>query len=196
MKLWDVKAPLYDWMRRLPLIRSIFGEEKRCIIHLLDRLDRRPRIVLDLGTGTGTSIDCIPVSTIIGIDDAFSMIRKSSQRGIVGVNADACCLPVKSQSVDFVCAIGLTEYIADTSVLLREMRRVIQPGGLALITISHPRLLNRFRGTLGHRLYLRQPTVLDSQLKENGFFVEGRERTLLMTVYLMKLLETEADSII
>ena len=82
------------------------------------------------------------------------------------VQADACALPFASGSFDLACsAYGGVPFVADVTVLHREVARVLRPGGRWVFSVTHP-----FRWALpdvpgraglkvGHSYFDRRPYV-------------------------------------
>ncbi len=55
------------------------------------------------------------------------------------VQADACRLPLADDSVDVACsAYGAVPFVADSGQLMREVARVLRPGGRWVFSTSHP----------------------------------------------------------
>ncbi len=98
----------------------------------------RPTKVLDVATGTGDLAleiqDACPDAEITGSDFCAEMLAHASERGLVRtLVADALNLPFADDSFDVVTvAFGLrnfTDYVAG----IKEMQRVVRPGGHVLI---------------------------------------------------------------
>ncbi len=116
----------------------------------------RPRRLLDVASGTGDLAleiqDACPDCEVIASDFCAEMLAHAASRGIANtVVADALDLPYPDASFDIVTvAFGLRN-MADYPAALREMRRVLKPGGrLVVLDFSLP------GGILRHpyRLYL------------------------------------------
>ena len=56
-------------------------------------------------------------------------------RGLAVVRADARCLPLPSASLDLVVAFDILEHIEEDHLAGAEIRRVLRPGGTALIAV-------------------------------------------------------------
>ncbi len=115
-----------------------------------------PSRLLDVASGTGDLAleiqDQLPKCEVIASDFCAEMLAHAANRGIVKtVVADALKLPFVDGEFDVVTvAFGLRN-MADYPAALREMRRVIKPGGkLLILDFSLPKNLMR----LPYRLYL------------------------------------------
>ncbi len=121
--------------------------------------DLQPVMVLDLATGSGDLAAEIksrcPLAAVLGADFSPPMLQEARKRGLQHlVVADALNLPIADASVDVVTvAFGLRNMGSWTEAL-REMSRVLQPGGsLFVLDFSLPEhaLMRRF-----HLFYLRK----------------------------------------
>ncbi|MEO5716806.1 MAG: ubiquinone/menaquinone biosynthesis methyltransferase [Luteolibacter sp.] len=115
-----------------------------------------PSRLLDVASGTGDLAleiqDQIPNCEVIASDFCAEMLAHAANRGIVRtVVADALKLPFVDGEFDVVTvAFGLRN-MADYPAALREMRRVIKPGGkLLILDFSLPENIMR----LPYRMYL------------------------------------------
>lgn len=96
--------------------------------------------VLDVGCGVGTVVGSIdrqhqPIELIgLNIDlrqlrVAQSGVRPTGENQIAFVAADGCVLPYADRSFDVVLALECTMHFASRERFLREVRRVLRPGG-------------------------------------------------------------------
>lgn len=98
----------------------------------------RPVRVLDVATGTGDLALEIerrcPAAEVVGADFCPEMLAHARRRGLARtVEADALALPFEAGAFDVVTvAFGLRN-LADREAALREMRRVLRPGGRLLV---------------------------------------------------------------
>ncbi|MET8684497.1 class I SAM-dependent methyltransferase [Streptomyces sp. NPDC004732] len=101
--------------------------------------------VLDAGCGTGRALPALreavgPSGVVLGADLTPAMLEAATQagRGLDGqlLLADVARLPLRAQSVDAVFGAGLISHLPDPAENLRELRRVVRPGGL--LALFHP----------------------------------------------------------
>jgi malonyl-CoA O-methyltransferase len=124
---------------------------------LLSRLDftaLAPRLILDVGAGTGHASRALkkryPGARVIAVDFALGMLRISAAqrawlRPFERVCADACALPFASASVDLILSNFLAHW-CELPALFREFRRVLAPRGLLSFTSLGPDSLQELRG--------------------------------------------------
>lgn len=100
--------------------------------------------VLDLAAGTATSSAALARTgaEVVGCDFSLGMLRIGKQAGHEGVElvaGDALRLPFADASYDAVTISFGLRNTADVDLALREMRRVVRPGGrLVVCEFSHP----------------------------------------------------------
>ena len=168
-------AHRYDLLNHL-LSLSIDRYWRRVVRRRLFAMLPSGRSILDLCTGTGDlALALAPGSSVIGCDFCRPMLeiggRKAADRGLEQsvrfVEGDALDLPFPAGSFDAVTiAFGLRN-LEDYRAGLREMARVIRPGGyLAILEFSVPTL------PLLRQLYLFYFTKI---LPRIGAAVSGRE---------------------
>ncbi|QBJ89311.1 class I SAM-dependent methyltransferase [Streptomyces seoulensis] len=107
----------------------------------LDAGDR----VLDAGCGTGRALPPLRAAvgssgTVIGADLTPAMLEAASQagRGRAGtlLLADVTALPLRTETLDAVFAAGLIAHLPEPGENLRELARVVRPGGT--LALFHP----------------------------------------------------------
>lgn len=100
--------------------------------------------VLDLAAGTATSSAALARTgaDVVGCDFSLGMLRVGQRAGHLGVElvaGDALRLPFADASFDAVTISFGLRNTADADLALREMRRVVRPGGsLVVCEFSHP----------------------------------------------------------
>lgn len=121
--------------------------------------------VLDVGTGTGLvalqAAQAVPGCRAVGIDHSHGMLSEASakarQRGLDARvefrRMDAEALEFEDASFDAAVSLFVLLHLPDPSAALREMRRVLRPGGRVVIGVgSGPQLasLTGLRRAVGH----------------------------------------------
>jgi ubiquinone/menaquinone biosynthesis C-methylase UbiE len=101
--------------------------------------------VLDAGCGTGRALPALrdavgPSGAVLGVDLTPAMLEAAVRagRGRAGslLLADVTRLPVRSESLDAVFGSGLVAHLPEPQENLRELARVVRPGGL--LALFHP----------------------------------------------------------
>ena len=123
---------------------------------LLERLDLikiDPKIILDMGSGTGFHVEALakryPTADILQLDIAKGMIDfskeslPSAKQHYVCADGDYC--PLKNHSIDFVFSNCALQWFFDPQFVLAEMRRILKPGGLLLFSTYGPDTLKELR---------------------------------------------------
>jgi excisionase family DNA binding protein len=131
-EFFDKVAP--DWST----MRSGYYDED-VINHLMSTgLLSEDMVLVDLGAGDGyLSRAAAPhVGTVIAVDISGAMIaelnKKASKEGIKNIQCivgDGCDLPLSDSSVDIICANMFLHHIEEPVTAVREMHRVLKPGG-------------------------------------------------------------------
>ncbi|GAC1347503.1 MAG: hypothetical protein NVSMB23_26880 [Myxococcales bacterium] len=100
------------------------------------------RRVLDLGCGPGNSTTHLRRAAgpgVAGADVAMTMLARARRRepGLPLVCADGTRLPVRSGSLDAVTFHSVLYLLPDRAAALREVARVLRPGGRAVLLEPH-----------------------------------------------------------
>ncbi|HHS13973.1 MAG TPA: class I SAM-dependent methyltransferase [bacterium] len=192
---WHIQSAFYRFLRRLPGPAFCLEQERRCLRNLLDQAEFKEGLVLDIGTGSGSTLNLLAKAPqIIALDRCEAMLRRIRVQGILRIAGDAGALPLAANLFSFVSVIGVTEYMPDLQPVIAEIRRVSRPGAFLLITRSPPCLLNRLRIVLGHRLFLRKKEVFISALNACGFEYREQTRSLIQEQCLFRLTPSHDDS--
>ncbi|MEU7056002.1 class I SAM-dependent methyltransferase [Streptomyces sp. NPDC046197] len=101
--------------------------------------------VLDAGCGTGRALPALraavgPSGVVVGADLTPAMLQAAVRAGRDRdgrlLLADVAALPLKSESLDAVFAAGLIAHLPHPTENLREVARVVRPGGT--LALFHP----------------------------------------------------------
>lgn len=147
-QMFDRIARRYDFVNRVLSFGLDRGWRKRTVASL--HLGDKPR-VLDLATGTGDlAIDLArltPGATVIGLDPSPGMLAiardkvaaKDMTDRITLVEGDAQALPYANAEMDAATIAFGIRNVPDRVKALREMARVVKPGGrIAVLELGEP----------------------------------------------------------
>lgn len=159
-------APRYDLLNHvlsLNVDRFWWRRASRTFLHILSRPDAR---VLDLCCGTGDMTFALMrqagknVSQIAGADFSHAMLQRATAKSQVRsasvpvwIEADALNLPFPSAHFDLVTSAFGFRNLADYDAGLREILRVLRPGGeCGILDFGEP------KGALGafYRFYFKE----------------------------------------
>ena len=135
--------------------------------------DRRPRI-LDVGCGTGANLLMLSkYGDAEGVDVSEDALAFCRERGLENVKLGAAeQLPYDDDTFDLVTALDVVEHLDDDLAGLREMRRVLRPGGRVLLFVPTFMFLWGLQDDVSnHRRRYRMPE-LRRVLEQAGFEVE------------------------
>ncbi|MFG1993278.1 class I SAM-dependent methyltransferase [Actinoplanes sp. NPDC048988] len=113
--------------------------------HLLG--DVRGKRILELGAGAAAGARWLDGqgAEVVALDLSAGMLRHAAAAaGRTGVTvplvqADALALPFAESVFDIVCtAFGAIPFVADSAAAMREVARVLKPGGDWVFSVTHP----------------------------------------------------------
>ncbi|MGQ0762870.1 MAG: class I SAM-dependent methyltransferase [Acidobacteriota bacterium] len=134
--------------------------------------DHRPRI-LDVGCGTGGNLKLLSqFGNAEGVDISADALAFCRERGLEVKAGAAEDLPYEDATFDLVTALDVVEHLDDDVAGLREMRRVLRPGGRILIFVPTFMWLWGVQDDISHHRRRYRLPALRRVLTEAGFKVE------------------------
>lgn len=174
--------------------------KRLAVIRLLDKLNITQGRILDIGCGTGKMLEELKQSgwEAEGIDKSVLAQKECLKRGLKIKLADAAeRLPFKNNSFRIVLALDFLEHIQDDQKVVREIKRVLKPNGIILVSVpAYPKLYTYWDKMLGHqRRYsshgLKQ---LFSQADLKVIFLSYYFSWLLIPVLAIRLIKKNAQN--
>ncbi len=159
---------------------------------------------LDLGCGPGYMLRDLAASVgatgqAIGVDISDPMLALAKHRceGLPQVRlerADALTLPVPDASVDLACVMQVYAYVTELDAALAELRRVLKPGGRAIIldtdfagVVWESRDRARMRRVMqaydAHVAWPDLPRILPARLRKAGLTMARVEAVPVVTTH-------------
>ncbi|AQS70916.1 class I SAM-dependent methyltransferase [Streptomyces pactum] len=152
--------------------------------------------VLDAGCGTGRALPPLraavgPSGLVVGADLTPAMLQAAVRAGRDRdgrlLLTDVAALPLRSRTLDAVFAAGLLAHLPDPAGNLRELARVVRPGGV--LALFHPIGRAALAARQGRRITpddLRAQPNLRSLLAGSGWcmtsYVDEEARFLALAV--------------
>lgn len=156
-------GPIDKCSARRSFERAASGYDRVAILQreiadrMLERLDYvrlEPRLLLDLGAGTGYATEGLQKrygkARVLALDFALGMLQQARRRGSWlkrprCVCADVEALPLADASVDLVFSNVALQWCNDIEQTFGECLRVLKPGGLLMFTMFGTDTLRELR---------------------------------------------------
>jgi len=142
-------AGRYDFLNHFLSANIDRRWRETCVREAAKRIDIREPRILDVGCGTADlSIAFSRLGSVIGCDFCQPMLRVGAEklacdgngRRVALLGADALELPFADASFDIVVSAFVLRNLADIDLGIREMGRVLRPGGfLGILDFGMPR---------------------------------------------------------
>jgi ubiquinone/menaquinone biosynthesis C-methylase UbiE len=99
---------------------------------------RRDLQILDCGCGTGYNLRTLlqPYGRAFGFDFDAGAIPRARAAGRPLVRADVQRIPFRSNTFDLATSFDVLQSVADDRAALREMARVLKPGGSVVLNVT------------------------------------------------------------
>jgi ubiquinone/menaquinone biosynthesis C-methylase UbiE len=126
----------------------------------------RDKDVLEVGCGTGLILGRVAsfARSAVGIDLSAGMLTKAAERGLSVSQGSATSLPIGDATVDVAYSFKVLAHVADIEGAMRELARVVRPGGWVLAEFYNARSLRRLVK------WLKPPTAVSEQTSDEAVY--------------------------
>ncbi len=158
---YDDFAGWYERERHLPYHRMLDDLE----VEVVERYGAG-KDVFEVGCGTGLILHRVQqfARTAAGIDLSGGMLAKAAERGLDVAQASATALPIATASVDVAYSFKVLAHIPDIEGAMREMARIVRPGGWVLAEFYNARSIRRLVKAL------KPPTAVSAQTNDEHVY--------------------------
>jgi SAM-dependent methyltransferase len=156
-----------------------FTERRWLFARLIGRFGlARDARILDIGTSTGTNLRMLRelgYTHAEGLDASEEAVRWCAEKGYGKVTmGDVCALPFADETFDCVLATDIIEHVDDDAAALREIRRVLKPGGRVLITVPAFMALWGLQDEVGQHKRRYRARQLRSRVEAAGLHTQAK----------------------
>src|SRR5215831_19278153 len=172
-----VKPSEYEIMFRVEQTHWWYRALHHLIFDTLERElpDWREKAILDAGCGTGAILKQLGNGERnAGVDLALEAISFCYERGLNNVRqADICALPFENASFDAVICSSVLyhQWVKDIAGAVRELHRVLRPGGLLLLNVPALRFLHSAHDEAVMTAHRFSKSEIRQLLRDNGFAI-------------------------
>ena len=185
-----MRAAEYEIMFRVEETHWWYQALQRLILESLGRElpDWREKEILDAGCGTGAILQQLgSPQRNVGVDLAPEAISLCRRRGLSNLRqADISALPFAEASFDAVICSSVLyhQWVKDVAGVLRELHRVLRPGGLLFVNVPAFQFLHSAHDEAVMTARRFKKNELRSLLRENGLVMR---RLTYWTTFLFPL---------
>lgn len=174
----EMQQHTYSIMYQIEGSHWWFAGRRRILRSFLNRIftslpagDKR---ILDVGCGTGANLELLSeFGQAEGVDVSADALAFCRQRGLTHVKqGEAENLPYPDETFNLVTALDVVEHLDDDVAGLKEMRRVLRPGGRALLFVPAFQFLWGVQDDISHHRRRYTAKQLKKIVQDAGLEVE------------------------
>lgn len=155
------------WFKGLRRIARFFIDEAR--------RGRPLARIVDCGAGTGRNLEWLrEIGDAVGVELSETGLAVGRRYGRRLVRGSVAALPLADASVDLATSFDVLYCLDDPTErrAIKEMWRVLAPGGLCVVNVAALDVLRGSHSTLTHEVRRYTPAMLRERLTAAGFVVE------------------------
>lgn len=118
-------------------------EIRRLHESVIKEIKKEPSLILDAGCGNGwAAAALIPyghkvVSMDISVKNPTDSVKRTSHQNHAGVISDVFNMPFREETFDYIIAAEIMEHVADPSLFVLSLLKVLKKGGKLIITTPY-----------------------------------------------------------
>lgn len=132
----------HDGRQRRPSFKYRLWRRGKEIARAIQAYHPNAQDLLDIGVADGLMIPVLqetcPHLKIVGLELSWELLRLGDYTRFVPLLASAADLPFVAESFDVVSAAAVIEHITHPLSMLQNIRRVLRPGGICILTTPNP----------------------------------------------------------
>ncbi|MET0754061.1 MAG: class I SAM-dependent methyltransferase [Pyrinomonadaceae bacterium] len=175
----EMQQHTYEIMNRVEDSHWWFVGRRAILEEFLRQIVRNPKSeiqnpkILDVGCGTGANLEMLAsFGKAEGVDVSDDALEFCKQKGLKAHKGLAEQLPFEDESFDLVTALDVVEHLDDDVSGLKEMNRVLKPGGRTLIFVPAFMWLWGVQDDISnHRIRYTKKQIVE-RLEKAGFEIE------------------------
>lgn len=132
-----------------PFISFVERKRVNAILKFLNCVEGET--ILEIGCGAGNILEKIPKTKLFGVDLSLFILNKAKKKlkGMAFLfQGDAQNLPCKDKIFSRIICSEVLEHLIDPLDALQEMKRVLKPYGIAIVSVPNEFLINRIKRIL------------------------------------------------
>jgi len=174
----EMQQHTYSIMYKVEGSHWWFAGRRRIIESFLREICRKLETtsphILDIGCGTGANLEMLSqFGEAEGVDVSAEALAFCQERGLKNVRqGQAEALPYEDSSFDIVTGLDVVEHLDDDVAGLKEMYRVLRPGGYALLFVPAFMFLWGVQDDISHHRRRYTHDNLQQSVRAAGFEIE------------------------
>lgn len=178
-------------------------DERRVHEYIISKVPRNTKSILDVGSGSAWIAEHFAKNNVevISLDIAVQNLIKAKNKIPSGnhkqVSSDSLKLPFKNDSIETVIASEIIEHIINPAEFVKELFRVVKPGGTLVITTPYKEIIryclcihcNQKTPLHGHLHSFDEHKLLnlykDDSIKKISWFVFGNKALIFLRTHVI-----------
>lgn len=142
--------------------------------------------ILDAGCGSGRNmVELAAFGAVTGLELADASVARARSRSVGAVEQGSLdAIPFPDASFDLAVSFDVIEHLDDDRLALRELRRVVRPGGALLVTVPAYQWLWSEHDVINHHRRRYNTATLTQASIEAGWTVQ---RTTYFNAFLLPI---------